>query len=727
MKFYYQLESIDCGPACMAMIFNFHGVHCSVKQIKNACSITRMGVSVKDIVDGSKKMGFEATAVKLSINQLNEVNLPIILFWKQDHFVVLYKITTNKNQLIYHLADPGYGKIKIDSETIQNEWMGTNPKGIAILIEKTDIPINLIPLPPIRFLSTEISKNIFAFLKNNKLKYVISIACLLIGLIANWVLPVLFKKTIDEGILGKSIHLVWVLLIAQFTLFLSSFIAELISDIVLTKLNLHLSVLLKKNFLFKLMKLPISYFDTRLNSDTLQRLGDQSKIQSFLTWKGLGFLINILNVLVFSVLLFMLNKIIFFIFLTLSILSISWVSYFLKLRAILEYALFLRQSENSNSLYEFIMNMPEIKINGAQNNAINKLIKIQQKLNILDLKSLYLNIYQLIGANFMSQLKEIVSIAVCAYLIINNQMTIGTLLSISYILGQLNGPILNFVHNIRDVQDANIAQKRINDVYLEEDENNAFKIKLTTEINEIKIDNISFKYPGSFNNFVLNNIGFNIPKNSITAIVGTSGSGKTTLLKLLLCYYKISVGNIFLNDTLLNEIDADDWRNKCGIVLQDGNIFAGTIAHNIAIADENVDNEKLIFAAKLACLHEFIETLPMGYNTKVGNVGIQLSGGQKQRLLIARAIYKNPQFIFLDEATSSLDANNEKQIMENLNSFFTNKTVIVVAHRLSTVKNAHQIIVLEKGRIVEVGSHEQLIINKNYYYNLIKNQLELGN
>ncbi|MCX8480555.1 MAG: ATP-binding cassette domain-containing protein, partial [Sediminibacterium sp.] len=335
--------------------------------------------------------------------------------------------------------------------------------------------------------------------------------------------------------------------------------------------------------------------------------------------------------------------------------------------------------------------------------------------------------YQMIGANFMSQLKEIIAIAFCAYLIINNQMTIGTLLSISYILGQLNGPILNFVHNIRDVQDANIAQKRINDVYTEENENNSYKIKLNDEINVIKIDSISFKYPGSFNSFVLNNISFNIPKKSITAIVGTSGSGKTTLLKLLLCYYKISVGNIFLNDYFLNEIDADDWRNKCGIVLQDGNIFAGTIAHNIAIADENVDNEKLIFATKLACLHEFIDTLPMGYNTKVGNVGIQLSGGQKQRLLIARAIYKNPQFIFLDEATSSLDANNEKQIMENLNSFFTNKTVIVVAHRLSTVKNAHQIIVLEKGRIVEVGNHEQLIINKNYYYNLIKNQLELGN
>jgi ATP-binding cassette subfamily B protein len=376
------------------------------------------------------------------------------------------------------------------------------------------------------------------------------------------------------------------------------------------------------------------------------------------------------------------------------------------------------------------MNMPEIKISGSQNTVIKRILTIQDKLNYLELRSLFLNMYQIVGVNFISKLKELISIGFCAFLIINGKMSIGTLLSISFILGQLSTPILNFVNNIRDLQDTNIAHKRINEVYNEsnEDQFELINQKIPSEIDSIIFSKVSFKYPGSFNPFVINNISLKILPNTITAIVGTSGSGKTTLMKLLLSYYKVNDGLILLNNsTNLSSINSEEWRNLCGTVLQDGHIFSTTIAQNIAIADEVIDNDKLIQSAKIACIHEFIIGLPMGYNTKIGSVGINLSGGQKQRILIARAVYKDPKFIFFDEATSSLDANNEQEIMKNLLTFFQGKTVIIIAHRLSTVKNADQILVLENGQICEFGNHDNLINIKGTYFNLIKNQLELGN
>jgi ATP-binding cassette subfamily B protein len=371
--------------------------------------------------------------------------------------------------------------------------------------------------------------------------------------------------------------------------------------------------------------------------------------------------------------------------------------------------------------------MPEIKINNAQHNSINKIVDIQRKLNVLELRSLFLNIYQLVGVSFLTKLKEIVAIAICAYLIIEGNMTLGSLLGITYILGQLAGPIQNFINYIRDAQDASIAKDRIDDVYQEKEENDNTRVTLQGKVTHLSVNNVEFKYPGSFNPFILNGISFNIPVNKITAIVGPSGSGKSTLLKLLLSYYPATRGQILVNDMDISSIEADSWRGRCGIVLQDGQIFSGTILENIVFSEPAPDAERVAYACKVACIDTFIEGLPMGFNTKVGNVGMQLSGGQKQRLLIARAIYRNPDFIFFDEATSSLDANNEKAIMNNLNEFFKNKTVVIIAHRLSTVKNADQIIVLNNGEMVEYGDHTELVTSKGNYYELVKNQLELGN
>lgn len=476
------------------------------------------------------------------------------------------------------------------------------------------------------------------------------------------------------------------------------------------------------------MKLPVSYFDTRLNTDTLQRLNDLSTMQSFLTWKGISFGINILNLIVFSGILWYLNFTVFTIYLVLSVLSVVWVSFFLKKRAAIEYSMFIRQSDNSNSLYEFIMNMPEIKVNHAQDSSITKIIEIQEKLNDLELKSLFLNMYQLSGANFILKLKELTVIAFCAYAIIENTMTVGVLLSISYIIGQLSGPIINLINNLRDFQDAQIAKRRVDDVYdVKNEEAERKESAQPIVIDDIELDKISFKYPGSFNPFVISDLSIRIPKNKITAIVGTSGSGKTTLMKLLMKYYRQTSGSIKMGSVNFSDMHADDWRQKCGVVLQDGHIFSGTITYNITLENEGeINYENLENALKIACLDDFVSKLPLGLETKIGNVGMQLSGGQSQRVLIARAVYKNPEVIFFDEATSALDANTEKSILNNLAMFFKGKTVVVIAHRLSTVKNADQIVVMENGKIIEQGGHEELIHSKSNYYSLVKNQLELG-
>ncbi|MFT4092028.1 MAG: peptidase domain-containing ABC transporter [Niabella sp.] len=729
-KFQHQLESNDCGPACLVMVAGFYKLSYSLKSAKELCAVTRMGVSVKDILEGGRKMGFDANGLKLTTNELQEIPLPAILFWKQDHFVVLYKIVLKKGRYFFYLADPGYGKITLEKDFFEKEWLGNNAKGVALVFQPADLKTVESRKPlRFRFFSGIFIKNVTSFLGSNKLKYIISILLLLVGLTCNWAVPFIFKSMIDNGIMKEAMNVVFILLLAQFVLFISNVGSQLFSDLILTKLNFKLSILLKDAFLQKLIKLPVNYFDTRLNTDTLQRLSDLSKVQTFLTWKGISFFINMLNLVVFSSILFFLNKLMFLIFFISSALSIIWVGYFLKRRATLEYSKFIQQSENNNIVYEFIMNMPEIKVNNAQTTLIGRITSLQKKLNSLELRSLFLNMYQLSGANFVFKLRELLIIALCAYLIVNKHMTLGTLLSVSYIMGQLSGPIMSLINNIRDSQDADISNKRVEEVYTLADESCGCGFKENDiHIGNLVLEKVFFKYPGSFNPFVLNNISFSIPKNRVTAIVGASGSGKTTLMKLMLSYYSPTKGNIYLDETSLSSFIPDEWRKHCGVVLQDGYIFSGSISYNIALLKEDeIDYERLKRAIQIACIEEFINGLPMGLNTKVGNVGMQLSGGQKQRILIARAVYKDPSYVFFDEATSSLDANNERKIMDNLDFFFKGRTVLIIAHRLSTVRNADQIIVMENGQIIETGTHNELVTKKDKYFSLVKNQLELGN
>jgi ATP-binding cassette, subfamily B, bacterial len=729
LKFYNQLESSDCGAACLAMILSYFGKKTSLTYIKSFFEFTRIGVSVQDIIDVSEKLGLNSYALKLTIEELDEISTPYILYWKQSHFVVLEKITKKKNQIFYYLADPGYGKVVLDKESFVIEWKENNNKGIVLFLEpkenfwtKKNEEIKKKSL-----FKSSIINYTFKFLKNNKLKYFLSIFLVLIGLLTNWFIPFTFQNIIDLGISSKSLSVVYYLLLVQFVLFVSNFASDLLSQIVLTKLNFILSIELRKKLLLKILRLPITFFDTQINTEILQRLEDQQTIQRFFTWKGVTLVLSILNVTVFGCVLAYFSLTIFGVYLMLSLISILWFSIFFKKRNIIEYASFLKRSENSNNVYEFIMNMPEIKINNAQEKIIEKIVSTQNKLNQLEIKSLLLNNYQLFGVDTLSKLKEIISIAICATFIIEDQMSLGTLLGISYIIGQLSAPLQNLILFLRDTQDTLIANKRLELIYEIPDEDSENKKHIKNYIiQNIYVDNVSFKYPGNHNPFILKDINMVLAKNSVTAIVGSSGSGKTTLLKLLLSYYPVKQGGIYLDDYSINEINAEDWRDKCGTVLQNGNIFSDTIASNISMSMEDCNIDQLREAAKIAGIQDFIEQLPMHYFTRIGNSGIELSGGQKQRILIARAVYKNPNYLFFDEATSALDSENEKIIHDNLQEFFKGRTVVIIAHRLSTVKNADQIIVLKNGQIAEVGNHNQLVKAKSEYYNLVKNQLELG-
>ncbi|SEC00893.1 ATP-binding cassette, subfamily B [Tenacibaculum sp. MAR_2009_124] len=731
LPFFYQLTSTDCAAACMCMMVNYFGKKANLNHIKGYFEFTRNGVSINDIIDASEKMGFSASVIKVTSEELTTIPFPVILYWKQDHFLVYDKAKQSNGETTFHLADPAYGKVKVDKESFENEWKGANDKGIAIVLQPTekfdDVVIENKGNTIIKPLDSPIITYVKSFLVKNKVKYGIAIILLVISLIANWSIPFIFQKIIDEGVMSNNMNMVYFFLLSQVVLFISYFISDFFSRLILTKFNFSLSVNLKENLLFKLIKLPVSYFDTRLNTETLQRINDQNKIQTYMTWKGPELIISTLNILIFGSILLYYNTVVFASYFVLSVASFIWVFLFLKKRAVLEYAMFLKQSENSNHIYEFIMNMPEIKVNNAQKNVVNKITDIQKRLNDIELRSLYLNTYQLIGVNVLTKIKEIVAIGVCAYFIIESQITLGVLISISYVIGQLTGPMNNIISFVKDTQDAKLSNDRINDIYTTKQENEDKNIDLSKKsISDIHIKDLSFKYPGKFSPTILNDISFDIKKNTVTAIVGASGSGKTTLLKLLLSFYSVNANAISMDTIDMNDIIPATWRKQCGIVLQDGNIFSGSVAENITFSEENIDYDRLEKACEISCASEFIDQLPMRYNTKIGNSGLQLSGGQKQRILIARAVYKNPSFIFLDEATSALDAENEKKIYNNLEEFFKGRTVVVIAHRLSTVKNADNILVLNKGEIVEQGKHEKLVSNKGYYYNLIKNQLELG-
>ncbi|HVM86880.1 MAG TPA: peptidase domain-containing ABC transporter [Puia sp.] len=771
--FYRQPDWMDCGPTCLQMIIKYYGKNIELQLIREKCQIGKDGVSLLGISEAAESLGFRTQAVKLNYDKLvKDATLPCILYWNQYHFVVLYKVKRNT----LFVADPAYGLARFTKNEFLSRWVSNAGdeglgEGVALLMEMT---------PKFRYLSSSSGTrpndrgiiNIFKYLFSYK-KLIFQ---LLIGLclssILQLILPFLTKSVVDVGVTTSNIHFVYLVLLAQIALFTGRLTIEFVRNWILLKIGTRISISILTDFLIKLMNLPLSFFDSRKTGSILQRMNDHQRIQSFLTGSSINLLFSLVNLVIFSIVLSLFSVQIFLVFCTATIFYSVWIVLFLKRRKILDYKRFDLASKEQNTSIQLIQGMQEIKLNVAEKYMRWEWEKLQAKLFDLNMKSLILNQWQQSGASFLNEGKNILITFISAKAVIDGHITLGTMLAVQSIIGQLNSPIEQLISFVQSGQNAKISADRINEIHNMEDEDfekknvfqelpgkysvqiagggmpsidtsgnndtivrNPFATSLDFNFHNrnnekgfsgIRFKDVSFTYSGAGNKPVLRNINLVIPKGKTTAIVGVSGSGKTTFLKLLLKFYEPQIGDIQLDNIPLSKIGHKVWRSQCAAVMQDGFIFSDSIARNIAVGSQAIDANKLRHAINVANIEEFIDSLPLGSETKIGVEGNPISVGQKQRILIARAIYRDPEFIFFDEATNSLDANNERVIIENLSSFFKNKTVVVVAHRLSTVKNADQIVVLKGGSIVEQGEHKELIKIKGEYFMLVKNQLDLG-
>ena len=723
--FYKQLDSMDCGPTCLRMIAKHFGKNYSLSFLREKCYIDKAGVSLKGISEAAELLGFRTLAVKIPLQEKGELPslfvapMPTIVHWNQNHFVVVYSV----NKKYIWVADPSSGKHKLTHEEFSNSWKSDKDKGIALLLE-----------PSLEFDNNELDENevkgfgfLLQYLRPHKKLMVQLILGLFLGTVFQLIFPFLTQSLVDIGIDTKNLNFIYIVLAGQLMLFVSQTIVRFIQSWILLHISVRINVSLIADFLMKLMRLPIGFFDSKNTGDLLHRISDHRRIESFLTESTLSLLLSVMNLFVFGIVLAVYSIPIFTIFIIAAAFYILWIFIFLKKRKEVDYRAFKQMSDNQDSLIEIIQGMPEIKLQGSQLKRRWKWAGIQAKLFRTQMKSLAIAQYQDAGAFSINQFKDILITFVAAKAVLDGQMTLGMMLAIQYIIGQLNGPLQQLVGFIRAAQDAKLSLERLSEIHNSENEESIDEIKhAAIPPGDIKIENLSFQYT-PISDEVLKSVNITIPRGKTTAIVGASGSGKTTLIKLLLGFYQPTKGSIKVGDQNLDVIYQKLWRSNCGVVMQEGYIFSDTIAANIAESDDQINLAKVIASATTANIMDFIHNLPLGLNTKIGAKGNGISQGQKQRLLIARAVYKNPKFIFFDEATNALDANNEKIIIDNLNNFFKGKTALVVAHRLSTVKNADQIIVLENGAVVESGTHNELVDIKGNYYTLVKNQLELGN
>ena len=723
--FLKQFDAMDCGPTCLSMIARYYGKVYSIQFLRERSYITREGVSMLGISDAAESIGMRTMGVRLDFDKLrDEVPLPCIAHWKQRHFVVVYKI---KNDIVY-VADPGHGLVKYTKEEFMDGWAsdrkGEENQGICLLLE---------PTPDFYKQEDEsVNKSSFKFLFSYLRPYKKFLAQLFLGMLLGSLLQLIFpfltQSIVDIGINTQDINFVFLVLIAQLMLFVSRTSVEFIRGWILLHISTRINISLISDFLIKLMKLPIGFFDTKMIGDIMQRINDHRRIESFLTSSTLNIIFSMVNFAIFAVVLMMYNLTIFLIFLVGSVIYTLWAYLFLKKRRELDFKRFAQLADNQSNLFQLITGMQEIKLNNCEREKRWEWERIQAKLFKVNIKSLALSQYQQSGTIFVNEIKNILITFFAAKAVIDGSMTLGMMLAVQYIIGQLNAPIEQLITFFNATQDAKISLERLGEVHKREDEEapDDAKIAVIPQDRSIYINDLSFQYEGPHSEFVLKNLNLHIPDGKITAIVGASGSGKTTLIKLLLGFYKPTKGEIRLGEIRMEHLSNRFWRQKCGVVMQDGFIFSDSIAKNISVSDEVIDKPKLLDAVEMANIREFVEGLPLAYNTKIGQEGHGLSQGQKQRMLIARCVYKNPEYIFFDEATNALDANNELVIMNNMDKFFAGRTVVVVAHRLSTVKNADQIVVLDKGKIVEQGTHQELTRLRGEYYHLVKNQLELG-
>ena len=726
----FQHDSMQCGIACLQMVCKYFGREYSLDSLSKLCFATTEGVSMLGINEAANTLGLHTISARVTTTMLGKAPLPSILHWDQNHFVVLYKVKKGKK---FYVADPGKGLVTYGLDEFKQHWISTKSngedKGIAMFLETT---------PAFFTYKMEDEEHIkekrsFRFLLGYVRKYRKYFGQIILGLVVGsllqLVLPFLTQSIVDVGIKNQDIGFVWLILLGQLMLTISRTAIDFIRRWLLLHISLRINISLVSDFFIKLLKLPMSFFDTKLMGDLMQRMNDHTRVNNFLTQQTLNITFAVLTFVVFSVVLFFYNKLVFTIFLLGSILYGAWMTLFLKRRKVLDYELFEQQAINNNKTYEFITSMQEIKLQDCEQRRRWEWEDTQAELFGVQMKSLKLQQTQEAGSIFINEVKNIIITVVAATAVIHGQMTLGMMLAVQYIIGQLNSPVEQLMNFFYSLQDVKISLERINEIHQMDDENG--KVGLQTSIEDkiegIDIKNIMFKYDPHALRKTIDNVNIHIPQGKVTAIVGASGSGKTTLIRLMLGYYPVWEGQITIGNTDISMLNKKWWRRQCGVVMQEGVIFSESIARYIAVDDGDIDKERLLKAAEIACIKDYVMALPLKFNTKIGRDGMGLSQGQKQRILIARAVYKNPNYIFLDEATNSLDANNERSIVENLDKFYKGKTVVIVAHRLSTVKNADQIVVIDHGKVVEVGNHESLTTKRGAYYNLVKNQLELGN
>ena len=725
-----QSDSMMCGITCLQMVCKHFGREVSLRTLSKLCVATSEGVSMLGVNEAANKLGLRTMCARTDFDTLSKATLPCVLHWNQNHFVVLYKVRKGR---IFYVADPGKGLVKYNLEEFGKHWVSTasqgEEKGIAMFLE-----------PTLEFYSHKVDNEeedgsprsfqfLFGYIKQYRKYFGQIVLGLLVGSLLQLILPFLTQSIVDVGIKNQNIGFIWLILLGQLMLTVSRTAIDFIRRWLLLHISLRINISLVSDFFIKLLKLPMSFFDTKLMGDLMQRMGDHSRVNTFLTQQTLSIVFSLFTFVVFSIVLLSYNWLIFVIFILGSLLYGGWLALFLRRRKVLDYELFEQQAINNNKTYEFITSMQEIKLQDCEQRRRWEWEDVQADLFGVQMKSLKLQQTQEAGSIFINELKNIVITVVAATAVIHGQLTLGMMLAVQYIIGQLNSPVEQLMSFFYSVQDVKISLERINEIHRMDDENG--KQGLGTAVKEenkgIDLENANFKYDPHALKTIIDDVSLNIPKGKVTAIVGASGSGKTTLIKLMLGYYPVLGGQINIGGTDVNTLNKKWWRRQCGVVMQDGVIFSESIARNIAVDDGEIDKNRLQKAAEIACINDYVMGLPLKYNTKIGRDGVGLSQGQKQRILIARAVYKNPDYIFLDEATNSLDANNERMIVEYLDEFYKGKTVVIVAHRLSTVKNADQIVVLDKGKVVEIGNHEALTAKRGAYYNLVKNQLELGN
>jgi len=716
--FFKQLDSMDCGPASLKIICKHYGKNFSMKYLRDKCHITREGVSLQDISRVSEEIGLRTLPLKMNFEDLRaKIPMPCILHWNYSHFVVLYKITRKK----VYISDPQIGLVSYNIEEFNYSWKKNNEKGIVLVLE---------PSPKFYEQEDVESKNslsnYFAYLKPHSQLLIQVFAGLAMGVLISLLFPFITQAIVDIGIETQDFSFINILLGATIILTISSVFSTFIQDRMMLYVSDRVNISMVSDFIGKTLKLPITFFERKMTSDILTRINDHSRIQNFIFNSFLKIIIAAFSFVVYAAILIYYEMSLFIIFLLGTILYIGWILLFLKRRRKLDYKYFDSSVLNQHEVIQIADNSVEIKINNLQQKKKWDWEKSRLEIYDLNIKLLNLSQMQNIGTTVINRLKDVFITFFAAKAVINGQMTLGMMLSAQYIIGQMNGPVGQMIGFIQSFQDAKISLERVGEVVHEEQEEKSFEgieMKLP-ERQSIDIKGVSFKYhPNSPS--VLDDVNFSIPQGKVTAIVGESGSGKSTLMKILLRLYQDYEGEIKIGNANFKAINIHKWRDKCGAVLQEGKIFNDTILNNIVLNDQNIDAEKFYEVVKLANLGSFIDSTPLKMYTQIGQGGNGISGGQRQRILIARALYKNPDFLFFDEATNSLDTRNENVITKNLERVTAGKTSVVIAHRLSTVKSADQIIVMDKGKIAEIGTHSELISRKGKYYELVINQLEI--